>query len=127
MKKIVLAIVSGVVLISMGASEGFSQIPAVPDRIIQPVIINGQQVSAAYVTAAGGGVQTFRCSAPKKYVPPEGASGWACYEAATGYWLLNALPPAPQVQAQPTVVYQQAPATVIYPASPRVVYAPRPV
>ena len=127
MKKIGLAVMLGVTLISMGVSEGFSQIPAAPDRVVQPVIINGQQVSAAYVTAPGGGVQSFTCPSPQQYVTPDGASqGWACYEAATGYWLLNALPPA-QVQTQPTVVYQPAPATVIYRTSPRVVYAAPPV
>ena len=54
MKKIGLAVVLGVAVIALGASNGFSQIPAAPDRIIQPVVINGQQVNAAYVTAPGG-------------------------------------------------------------------------
>jgi hypothetical protein len=127
MKKIGLVVVLGVALITLAASNGFSQVPVAQDRIAQLVIINGQQVNAAYVTAPGGGVQSFTCSAPQQYVTPDGAGqGWACYEAATGYWLLNALPPAP-VQTQPAVVYQQAPATVVYPASPRVVYAAPPV
>jgi hypothetical protein len=127
MKKIGLAVVLGVAVIALGASNSFSQIPAAPDRIIQPAVINGQQVNAAYVTAPGGGIQSFTCSAPQQYVTPDGAGqGWACFEAATGYWLLNALPPA-QVQTQPAVVYQQAPPTVIYSTTPRVVYAAPPV
>ena len=127
MKKIGLAVVFGLAVIALGASNSFSQIPAAQDRIIQPVIINGQQVNAAYVTAPGGGAQSFTCQAPQQYVTPDGAGqGWACYEAATGYWLLNALPPA-QVQTQPAVVYQQAPATVVYRTSPPVVYAAPPV
>src|SRR5262249_18602293 len=62
------------------------------------------------------------------YMTPDGAGqGWACFDASTGYWLLNALPPA-QVQTPPPVVYQQAPPpAVIYQAPPRVVYAAPPV
>jgi hypothetical protein len=120
--------VFGLAVIALGASNGFSQIPAAQDRIIQPVIINGQQVNAAYVTAPGGGAQSFTCQAPQQYVTPDGAGqGWACYEAATGYWLLNALPPAQVQTQQPAVVYQQAPPTVVYRTSPPVVYATPPV
>jgi hypothetical protein len=127
MKKIGLAVVLGVALITLGVSDGFSQVPVAQDRIVQPVIINGQQANAAYVMAPGGGVQSFTCSGPQQYVTPDGAGqGWACHDAATGYWLLNALPPA-QVQAPPAVVYQQAPPAVVYSASPRVVYAAPPV
>ena len=78
MKKIGLAVVFGLAVIALGASNSFSQIPAAQDRIIQPVIINGQQVNAAYVTAPGGGVQSFTCQAPQQYVTPDGAGqGWA--------------------------------------------------
>jgi hypothetical protein len=128
MKKIGLAVVVGVALITLGVSNGFSQVPVAQDRIVQPVIINGQQLNAAYVTAPGGGVQSFSCSAPQQYMTPDGAGqGWACYDATTGYWLLNAVPPAQvQVQTPPAVVYQQAP-PVIYRTSPQVVYAAPPV
>jgi hypothetical protein len=127
MKKIGLAVVLGVALITFGASNGFSQVPVAQDRIVQSVIINGQQVNAAYVTAPEGGVQSFTCSAPQQYVTPDGAGqGWACYDSTTGYWLLNAVPPA-QVQTPPAVVYQQAPPAVIYRTSPQVVYAAPPV
>jgi hypothetical protein len=66
-------------------------------------------------------------------VTTDGASqGWACYDPATGVWLMNAVPPA-QAQVspaplpqQPGVIYQQAPPTVIYQQPPAIVYAPRP-
>ena len=117
----------GVILIlTVSATAGFSQVQG--NRIPQQIMINGQTVNGAYVTAPAGGIQSFTCSAPQQYVTPDGsAQGWACYEQATGVWLLNAVPPA-QAQAappapapvpapqQPAVIYQQAPATVIYPA-----------
>jgi len=112
-------------------SEGFSQVLTGGSRIPQTIVINGQQVPGAYVMAAAGGVQSFTCAAPQPYVTADGASqGWACYEPATGVWLLNALPPtqtqvAPVAVPQSTVIYQQAPATVIYQEPPVVVYRER--
>jgi hypothetical protein len=120
----------GVILIfTLGATAGFSQVLTAQNRIPQQIIINGQPANGAYVTAPGGGIQSFTCSMPQQYSTPDGAAqGWACYEPATGVWLLNALPPA-QAQApapapqQPTVIYQQPPATVIYQQpAPTVVY-----
>ena len=119
----------GVILILVSATVGFSQAQATQNRIPQQVIINGQSVTAAYVTTPSGGIQSFTCSTPQQYVTPDGATqGWACYEQATGVWLLNALPPA-QAQAQPapapaplpapqqpTVIYQQPAPTVVYTA-----------
>jgi hypothetical protein len=118
----------GVVLIfTLFATAGFSQVQAVQNRIPLQIFINGQPANGAYVTAPGGGVQSFSCSMPQQYVTPDGASqGWACYEQATGVWLLNALPPA-QAQAgplpqQPTVIYQQPPAVIYQQPPPTVVY-----
>jgi hypothetical protein len=141
----------GVILIITGATAGFSQTP-VQNRIPQQIIVNGQTVNGAYVTAPSGGIQSFTCNMPQQYTTPDGASqGWACYEQATGVWLLNAIPPAqaqaPAVPApaplpapaqapppapapapaplpqQPAVVYpQQPPPTVIYQAPPPVIY-----
>jgi hypothetical protein len=105
-------------------------VQAAQNRIPQQITINGQPANGAYVSAPAGGLQSFTCSAPQQYATPDGASqGWACYEQATGVWLLNALPPA-QAQAapapvpqQPTVIYPQPPATVIYQQpAPTVVY-----
>ncbi len=132
------------------ASESFAQVQAVQSRSPQQVVINGQIVNGAYVTAAGGQLQSFTCAMPQQYTTPDGSSmGWACYEQTTGVWLLNALPPvqaqstpipAPApVQPQPPVyqqpqppVYQQAPPPpVIYQQAPPppVIYqqAPPPV
>jgi hypothetical protein len=129
-------LVTGLVLLF--AASGFAQVQS-GNRIPQQVIINGQRVNGAYVSRADGGLQTFTCPSPQSYNTPEGATqGWACFEQATGVWLLNALPPspppvqqapAPVVQQQPPVIYQQ-PATVIYqqPYPATVVYTtPAPV
>jgi hypothetical protein len=90
-------------------------------QIMQPIVINGQTVNGAFVSAPEGGMQSFTCDNPQPYSTPDGGSqGWACYDGSTGMWLLNAL--APQT-AQPTVVYQSAPApVVVYRQSPVVVY-----
>ena len=124
------------------STQGFSQVQTVQttqNRIPHQVIINGQTVNGAYVTAPGGGMQSFTCANPQQYVTADGASqGWACYEQATGTWLLNALPPAqaaapapvpvpqvsqvPQPVPQTTVIYQQPP-QVIYQQPATVVYA----
>ena len=131
------ALASGLVLVV--SAQGFVQAGSVQNRIPQQVIINGQRVNGAYVTAGGGGLQTFTCPNPEAYSSPDGASqGWACFDQAAGVWLLNALPPSQQpvqqapipVQQPPTVVYRQAPPMVIYqqPYPATVVYTtPAPV
>ena len=56
--------------------------------------------------------------------------GWACYEAATGIWLLNAVPPTQDPSApvpvpvpqQPPGIYQQAPPPIVYQPAPTVIY-----
>jgi len=120
------------------APLAFSQTQTAQNRIPQQIVIGGQQANGAYVTApAGGGMQSFTCSNPQQYATPDGGSqGWACYDQATGVWLLNAVPPAAaQAPAQafasvpaapptqPTVIAQQPPAVVYQQPSPGVVYA----
>jgi hypothetical protein len=130
------ALATGLAL--MISAQGFAQVAAIQNRIPQQVIINGQRVNGAYVTAANGGMQTFTCPNPQSYSTPDGTSqGWACFDSTQGVWLLNALPPSPQpvqeapiaVQQPPTVIYQQPPAVIYqqpYPAT--VVYTtPAPV
>jgi hypothetical protein len=98
-------------------------IQTAPNRIPQLIIVNGQQVNGAFVPSVNGGMQSFTCPTPQEYVTADGASrGWACYDAATGVYLLNALPPAPQPVQQPPVVYQAPPAQVVYQQPPTVVY-----
>src|SRR5262245_35914313 len=126
-----------VVILALSASTGFSQ--AAQTRIPQQIVINGQMVNGAYVTSAGGQLQSFSCATPQHYTTADGSSqGWACYEQTTGVWLLNAVPPAqaqvtpapapvPQpVPQQPTVIYQQAPPAVIYPQPPPTVIYTQP-
>ena len=61
-------------------------------RIDQLVIINGQQVQAATVVT-NGAVQSYICANPQQYVAADqSSSGWACYDEATGTWLLHAQP-----------------------------------
>jgi hypothetical protein len=110
-------------LVLIVSAHGATQAGSVQNRIPQQVIINGQRVNGAYVAAAGGGLQTFTCPNPEPYASPDGASqGWACFDQATGVWLLNALPPSPQpVQQAPIPVLQQTP-TVIYQPPPTVIY-----
>ena len=125
-----------VVTLTGAVTESSAQVQAVQSRSPQQVVINGQIVNGAYVTAAGGQIQSFTCAMPQQYTTPDGSSmGWACYEQTTGVWLLNALPPAQAQQApvpapapvQPPVyqqpqppVYQQAPPPVYQQAPPPV-------
>jgi len=121
------------------APLAFSQAQTAQNRIPQQIVINGQQANGAYVTAATGSMQSFTCPNPQQYATPDGGSqGWACYDQATGVWLLNSVPPAAAqapgsgqapspVQAappqQPSVVYQQPPSVVYQQPAPVVVYA----
>jgi hypothetical protein len=127
---------SAAILIVLLAAQGFAQAPAPSTRIPHQVVINGQRQNGVYVVAPGGGLQSFSCDNPQQFVTPDGATqGWACYEQATGTWLLNALPPAgaqqvtpaplpvvPAPSQPPAVVYQQAP-VVVYQTPPVVYYS----
>ena len=124
--------IGAILTLTLSATVGFSQSQAAQNRIPQNIIINGQAVNGAYVIAPAGGLQSFTCAAPQQYSTADGASqGWACFDQATGVWLLNALPPAqPQPQATtvppgplPPAPLPQAPA-VIYQPAPAVVYGP---
>jgi len=88
-------------------------------RVVEPIIVNGQQVQGVFVLQ-NGTVQSFTCPSPQLYTTADQSdSGWVCFDQATGTWLLHAQPPlqvtAPQ--EQPTIVYSQ----------PSPVYAPSPV
>src|ERR1051326_1485875 len=96
------------------ASDGFSsQVQAAQNRIPQQIVINGQMVNAAQVITAAGQIQSFSCSSPRRYTPGAGSSrGWACYEEATGVWLMHAVPPVRAQAAPVPVPAPQAPAPV---------------
>ncbi len=120
----------GAILASL-PSGAFSQVQAAQNRIPQQIVINGQLVNGAYVTAAGGQLQAFSCSTPQHYTTADGSSqGWACYEQASGVWLLNAVAPQGQAAPAPVPVPQPAPQppTVIYqqPPPPAVIYQQAP-
>src|SRR5882672_7618124 len=134
-----------VAVLTLSPSDGFSQGQAAQNRIPQQVVINGQMVNGAFVTTAGGQLQSYTCATPQHYATADSTSqGWACYEQTTGVWLLNSLPPAqaqaapapqpvpqqqpvPKQQPPPPVIYQQAPPTVIYQqAPPTVIYQQAP-
>jgi hypothetical protein len=128
-----------VTILALSASPAFSQAQT-QSRIPQQIVINGQMASGAYVTAAGGQMQSYTCPSPQQYTTADGSSqGWACYEQTTGVWLLNAVPPqpapgqnpvpspapaAPQVVApeSPGVWYPRMPPAVVYQPPPTVVY-----
>jgi hypothetical protein len=129
------SISAAAILVVLLAAQGFAQAPAPSTRIPHQIVINGQRQNGVYVTAPGGGLQSFTCDNPQQFVTPDGGTqGWACYEQSTGTWLLNAVPP---VQAQaapapvpvpaqpPAVVYQQPP--IVYQQPPVVVYQTPPV
>src|SRR5262245_13974358 len=85
----------------------FGQVPQ--ERINQPIIINGQEVDAVVVVQSGT-ILTQTCRAPQSYVTvDQSSSGWECFDASTGLWLLNARPPAQAAAPQqpPSVVYSQ--------------------
>lgn len=126
-------------------ATGFAQTSAAnQQRIPEVVAIDGTLVNGAYVMTANGTVQAYVCPAPKRYATAGGQQGWACFDPATGVWLLGALPPpsAPPMAALPPVVegppafgsadpgaqqQQQQPPNVVYvEAPPRIVYIEAP-
>ncbi|HLQ77340.1 MAG TPA: hypothetical protein VK210_08295 [Terriglobia bacterium] len=127
------------VLALAAGSAAYAQTPVAQNRVAQQVVIGGLRVDAAYVLAAGGGVQSYTCPTPQQYITPDGASqGWACFDPTTGVWLLSALPPQQAAPApapvvvqqvvqqpvyQPPVVYAVAQPTIIYRNYPRYIYA----
>jgi len=87
-------------------------------RIIEPITVNGQSAVGVMVLQ-NGMTQTYSCDSPQPYVTAQSERGWACFEQATGMWLLHSQPPL-DIAAEP----QQSP-TVIY-GEPNNVYVPLP-
>ena len=85
--------------------------PTGQQRIVQPIIINGQQAQGVLVIQ-NETVQGYTCPSPQHYVTvDQSSSGWACFEQTTGMWLLHA-------PRQTTYAYQQPPVYVPAPTSP---------
>jgi hypothetical protein len=89
-------------------------------RIMQSITVNGQPAQGAMIVR-NGAVQTYTCQSPQQYVTTDRSeSGWACYDQATGMWLMHAQPPsqAATVYSEPNTVYVPTPAydySYIYP------------
>ncbi len=98
----------GLSLVTFVLAFSYSVFAQVPERIVQPIIVNGQQVQGVIVVE-NGLIQSQTCPLPQQYVTPDqSSSGWACFEPSTGTWLLHAQPPV-QVAPQggPTIIYSQ--------------------
>jgi len=98
-------ILTGALLLSAGRVFG-APMPQ-QQRIPQAVIVDGQQVRGVTIVQ-NGLARSFSCSNPQPYMTMDGSSsGWACFDANTGSWLLNAVPPASaNVYAEPPYDYE---------------------
>ena|ERR1051326_3244849 len=99
-------LLAGMVVCSTGAA--LAQTVPSEQRIAQAIIVNGQQVQGVTVIE-NGTVRTFTCPSPQEYfLADQSSSGWACFDQATGTWLMNAVPP------QTATVYDQPPVYQYY-------------
>src|SRR5262249_8850133 len=82
------------VALFLSAGRAFGSPVPHQHRIPQGIIVNGQQAEGVTVTQNGMAL-TFNCPNPQPYTAvDQSSSGWACFDANTGSWLLNAMPPA---------------------------------
>src|SRR3954470_21753636 len=96
------------------ATPAHAQIgPPAQTRTAETIIINGQETQGVMVTD-NGVLQSYTCPSPQPYTAADGSStGWACFDQASGMWLLNAQAPAQSagvyseqpVYEQPSTVY----------------------
>jgi hypothetical protein len=85
-------VLAGALFLSAGRAFG-SPVPH-QHRIPQTILVNGEQAEGVTVTQNGLAL-TFDCPNPQPYTAlDQSSSGWACFDANTGSWLLNAMPPA---------------------------------
>ena len=85
-------VLAGALFLSAGRAFG-SPVPQ-QYRIPQTIIVNGQQAEGVTVIQ-NGLAQAFNCPNPRPYTAADqSTSGWACFDANTGSWLLNAMLPA---------------------------------
>jgi len=99
-------------------SLAFGQTQTDEQRIAQVIVVNGQQTQGVLVVQSGS-IQSYTCTSPQPYTTPDGATrGWACFETASGSWLLHALPPQTQAvspaSAAPLPVPPGPQATTVY-------------
>ena len=85
-------VLTGALFLSAGRAFG-SPVPH-QHQIPQAIIVNGQQAEGVTVTQNGLAL-TFYCPNPQPYsAVDQSSSGWACFDANTRSWSLNAMPPA---------------------------------
>jgi hypothetical protein len=112
-KKLVLILVAATALVYSHSVFGQTT-PEGQQRIVQSIIINGQQAEGVMVVQ-NGIVQDYTCASPQPYVTAnQYESGWACFDQATGMWLLHARPSQTAYAYQQPSVYVQAPTTLTY-------------
>src|SRR5215471_9000135 len=86
-------VLAGALFLSAGRAFGS---PMEHHRIPQTIIVNGQQAEGVTVIQ-NGLAQTYYCPNPQPYMAgDQSSSGWACFDANSGTWLLNAMPPVIQ-------------------------------
>jgi hypothetical protein len=91
----------------------FAQTAPSEDRIVQPIIVNGQSAEGV-IMIDNGAIQTHTCPSPQPYTTPnQSETGWACLDQTTGMWMLHALPPQ-----QTTDTFQQPQVYVVAPTIP---------
>jgi hypothetical protein len=95
------------------------------EQFVQSIIVNGQQTQGVMIVE-NGIVRTHTCSYPQQYVTvDQSSSGWACFDSATGMWLLHALPPTQNSYAyQQPNVYVTSPVVQNYPYPYSYAYPP---
>jgi hypothetical protein len=78
----------------LSAGRAFGSPAPHQQRVPQTINVNGQKAEGVTVTQNGLAL-TFNCPDPQPYkAVDQSSSGWACFDANTGSWLLNAMPPA---------------------------------
>src|SRR5262245_65808740 len=85
------------------ASSALAHAFVAEQRIVEPIIVNGQHAQGVLVIE-NGTVRTFTCQSPEPYATENKTeTGWACFDQSTGMWLLRARPPkqAPAPAPQP--------------------------
>ena len=91
--KIVLSVVLVAALVCFAGP--LAQTAPLQQRITQPIVMNGQQVHGVTVIQDAA-IVSYSCTSPQPYVAvDQSSSGWACFDQATGTWLMHA-------QSQPT-------------------------
>jgi hypothetical protein len=99
---------------ALSGLSGFAQaiVASSQERAVQPILMKGQQVQGVMVLQDGT-AQSVTCPSPQPYVTADGTStGWACFDEATGAWLMNAETP---VYKQPSKEYDYYSSPYPYP------------